>query len=167
MPRLFFLIFIFQSVISCLDKSFPLVIGHRGAMGYIAENTIPSIEKAIELGVDGIEIDIFKCASGELVVFHDVMLDKLTDLTGKIEEKSLDSLKKAKVLGAYQIPTLNEVMNLIDGRLILNIELKGSETAIPTNDLLRDYFKKSSWNPSKIIISSFKWDELNLFYNLN
>tara|TARA_B100000427_G_scaffold218897_1_gene182924 strand:+ start:686 stop:1399 length:714 start_codon:yes stop_codon:yes gene_type:complete len=154
-------------VISCIDKSFPLVIGHRGAMGYVAENTIPSIEKAIELGVDGIEIDIFKCASGELVVFHDVMLDKLTDLTGKIEEKSLDSLKKAKVLGAYQIPTLNEVMNLIDGRLILNIELKGSETAIPTNDLLRDYFKKSSWNPSKIIISSFKWDELNLFYNLN
>ena len=95
------------------------------------------------------------------------MLDKLTDLTGKIQEKSLDSLKKAKVLGAYQIPTLNEVMNLIDGRLILNIELKGPETAIPTNDLLRDYFKKSSWNPSKIIISSFKWDELNLFYNLN
>ena len=167
MPRLFFLIFIFLFVISCIDKSFPLVIGHRGAMGYVAENTIPSIEKAIELGVDGIEIDIFKCASGELVVFHDVMLDKLTDLTGKIEEKSLDSLKKAKVLGAYQIPTLNEVMNLIDGRLILNIELKGSETAIPTNDLLRDYFKKSSWNPSKIIISSFKWDELNLFYNLN
>ena len=167
MPRLFFLIFIFLFVISCIDKSFPLIIGHRGAMGYVAENTIPSIEKAIELGVDGIEIDIFKCASGELVVFHDVMLDKLTDLTGKIEEKSLDSLKKAKVLGAYQIPTLNEVMNLIDGRLILNIELKGSETAIPTNDLLRDYFKKSSWNPSKIIISSFKWDELNLFYNLN
>lgn len=167
MPRLFFLIFIFLFVISCIDKSFPLIIGHRGAMGYVAENTIPSIEKAIELGVDGIEIDIFKCASGELVVFHDVMLDKLTDLTGKIEEKSLDSLKKAKVLGAYQIPTLNEVMNLIDGRLILNIELKGSETAIPTNDLLRDYFKKSSWDPSKIIISSFKWDELNLFYNLN
>ena len=167
MPRLFFLIYIFLFVISCIDKSFPLVIGHRGAMGYVAENTIPSIEKAIELGVDGIEIDIFKCASGELVVFHDVMLDKLTDLTGKIEEKSLDSLKKAKVLGAYQIPTLNEVMNLIDGRLILNIELKGPETAIPTNDLLRDYFKKSSWNPSKIIISSFKWDELNLFYNLN
>ena len=167
MPRLFFLIYIFLFVISCIDKSFPLVIGHRGAMGYVAENTIPSIEKAIELGVDGIEIDIFKCASGELVVFHDVMLDKLTDLTGKIQEKSLDSLKKAKVLGAYQIPTLNEVMNLIDGRLILNIELKGSETAIPTNDLLRDYFKKSSWNPSKIIISSFKWDELNLFYNLN
>ena len=49
MPRPFFLIFIFLFVISCIDKSFPLVIGHRGAMGYVAENTIPSIEKAIEL----------------------------------------------------------------------------------------------------------------------
>ena len=75
MPRLFFLIFIFLFVISCIDKSFPLVIGHRGAMGYIAENTIPSIEKAIELGVDGIEIDIFKCASGELVVFQGTVSD--------------------------------------------------------------------------------------------
>ena len=167
MPRLFFLIFIFLSVISCLDKSFPLVIGHRGAMGYIAENTIPSIEKAIELGADGIEIDVFKCASGELVVFHDIMLGKLTNLNGNIEETSLDSLKKAKVLGSYAIPTLNEVMDLIDGSLILNIELKGSGTAVPTNDLLQDYFKNSSWDPSKIIISSFKWDELNIFSNLN
>ncbi len=167
MPRLIFLTFIFLFVISCFKKSFPISIGHRGAMGYIAENTIPSIEKAIELGADGIEIDVFKCASGELVVFHDLMLDKLTDLSGNIEETSLETIKKAKVLGSYEIPTLNEVMDLIDGSLILNIELKGSGTAGPTNDLLKDYFKKPSWDPSKIIISSFKWEELNIFFNLN
>ena len=167
MPRLIFLTFIFLFVISCFKKSSPIAIGHRGAMGYIAENTIPSIEKAIELGADGIEIDVFKCASGELVVFHDLMLDKLTDLSGNIEETSLETIKKAKVLGSYEIPTLNEVMDLIDGSLILNIELKGSGTAGPTNELLKDYFKKSSWDPSKIIISSFKWEELNIFFNLN
>ena len=167
MPRLILLTFIFLFVISCFKKSFPISIGHRGAMGYIAENTIPSIEKAIELGADGIEIDVFKCASGELVVFHDLMLDKLTDLSGNIEETSLETIKKAKVLGSYEIPTLNEVMDLIDGSLILNIELKGSGTAGPTNDLLKDYFKKPSWDPSKIIISSFKWEELNIFFNLN
>ena len=167
MPRLILLTFIFLFVISCFKKSFPISIGHRGAMGYIAENTIPSIEKAIELGADGIEIDVFKCASGELVVFHDLMLDKLTDLSGNIEETSLETIKKAKVLGSYEIPTLNEVMDLIDGSLILNIELKGSGTAGPTNDLLKDYLKKPSWDPSKIIISSFKWEELNIFFNLN
>ena len=167
MPRLILLTFIFLFVISCFKKSFPISIGHRGAMGYIAENTIPSIEKAIELGADGIEIDVFKCASGELVVFHDLMLDKLTDLSGNIEETSLETIKKAKVLGSYEIPTLNEVMDLIDGSLILNIELKGSGTAGPTNDLLKDYLKKPSWDPSKIIISSFKREELNIFFNLN
>ncbi|MDA0950447.1 MAG: glycerophosphodiester phosphodiesterase, partial [Bacteroidetes bacterium] len=45
------------------------VIGHRGAMGYETENTLASVEKAVELGVPMIEIDVFKIASGELVVF--------------------------------------------------------------------------------------------------
>ena len=49
-------------------------------MGYIAENTLPSIKKAIDLGANGVEIDIFRCASGELVVFHDKTLEKLRDL---------------------------------------------------------------------------------------
>ena len=47
----------------------PLVIGHRGAMGHETENTITSINKALELGVDMIEIDVFKIESGEIVVF--------------------------------------------------------------------------------------------------
>ena len=167
MVKLFFLTIFFLTMISCSNQSFPLVIGHRGAKGYVAENTIPSIKKAIELGVDGVEIDVFKCATGELVVFHDLMLDQLTDFKGYIEEMSLDSIKKARVLGSYTIPTLNEVMDLIDGRIILNIELKGPQTALLTNDLLQDYFKKTSWNPSNIIISSFNWNELVLFYNVN
>ena len=66
-------------VSSCSSSNQLLVIGHRGAKGHIAENTLPSIAKAIELGVDGVEIDIFKCASGELVVFHDQTLEKLTN----------------------------------------------------------------------------------------
>ena len=66
-----------------------MIIGHRGAMGHIAENTIPSIKKAMELGVDGIEIDIFKSKTGELVVFHDEKLDRLTNSTGSIESLEL------------------------------------------------------------------------------
>jgi len=41
-----------------------LIIGHRGAKGHVAENTLASIKKAIELGADGIEIDVFRCLSG-------------------------------------------------------------------------------------------------------
>ena len=63
-----------------------LTIGHRGARGYIAENTIESIQKALNLNVDGIEIDVFRCASGEIVVFHDTKLKRLTGHNGLIEE---------------------------------------------------------------------------------
>ena len=52
---------------SCNNKEI-LNIGHRGARGHIAENTLESIQKAIDLNVDGVEIDVFRCASGEIVV---------------------------------------------------------------------------------------------------
>ena len=45
--------------------------GHRGAKAYRPENTVASVKKALDMGVDGIEIDVHKCASGEIVVFHD------------------------------------------------------------------------------------------------
>ena len=81
-----------------------LKIGHRGACGYVAENTIESIEKAIALGVDGIEIDIFKCKSGELVLFHDHTLKKLVGRPEKIEELTLKELSKCLVNNKYSIP---------------------------------------------------------------
>ena len=154
-------------MMSCKNTSKPLVFGHRGAKGHIAENTLSSIQKAIELGVDGIEVDVFRCGSGELVVFHDRSVEKLTNGIGFIEQMSLNSIKKLNVLDQGKIPTLNEVLDLIDGQVILNIELKGSNTSFLTHQLLNSYFKSSNWKPEKIIISSFDWDELRAFYQLN
>ena len=142
----------------------PLIIGHRGARGHVAENTLPSVSKALSLGVDGIEVDVFRCASGELVVFHDVTLEKLTNATGPIEALELDSIRKIKVLKDYAIPTLEEVLTVIDGKVLLNIELKGTQTALLTNELLKKKFSEGSWSPDKILVSSFNWDELALFY---
>ena len=119
--------------LQCSSKNDPLIIGHRGAKGHVAENTLPSIAKAIELGVDGIEVDVFLCKSGELVVFHDKKLDRLTNAKGYIESLEYDSIKKISVLGKYKIPTLDEVLELIGGKAFLNIELKGSGTAEPTH----------------------------------
>lgn len=154
-------------MISCISDPNLLVIGHRGARGHLAENTLPSIAKAIELGVEGVEIDVFKCASGELVVFHDKTLEKLTNATGYIEQLSLDSIQKIEVLNGFTIPTLEEVLDLIDGRVFLNIELKGTQTALLTHELIQTYFEKDTWDPSKIIISSFDWEELKVFYSVN
>ena len=152
---------------SCTPSMNLLVIGHRGARGHLAENTLPSIAKALELGVDGIEIDVFRCATGELVVFHDQTLEKLTNATGYIEQLNLDSIRNIEVLNGFTIPTLEEVLNLINGSVMLNIELKGSQTAILTDQMLQTFFEKETWSAEKILISSFDWEELKLFYEVN
>ena len=163
------LIFLLMSLMisSCTHSKNLLVIGHRGARGHLAENTLPSIAKALELGVDGIEIDVFRCASEELVVFHDQTLEKLTNATGYIEQLDLDSIRNIEVLNGFTIPTLEEVLNLINGRVMLNIELKGSQTAILTDQMLQTFFEKETWSAEKILISSFDWEELKLFYEVN
>ncbi|MDG2396730.1 MAG: glycerophosphodiester phosphodiesterase family protein [Flavobacteriaceae bacterium] len=150
---------------SCYTGNGTFVIGHRGAKGYFPENTLLSVSKAIEFGVDAVEVDVFLCASGELVVFHDKKVDRLTNGYGNIEQLTLDSIKKLKVLDSEKIPTLNEVLDLIDSRILINIELKGQNTAIPTAILLRELFLSSKWTPDKVIISSFIWEELKIFSN--
>lgn len=141
-----------------------LKIGHRGAKGHLAENTLESIDKALQLNVDGIEIDVHVCKSGELVVFHDFTLDRMTNATGEIGKYTLTELKQFKVNGNYQIPTLVEVLNLIDNKCLLNIELKGEYTAKPVVDLLSKYYDK---NIKNIVLSSFLKEELTQVSKLN
>ncbi len=167
MKIILFSIVVVFTLINCNNPTIPLIIGHRGAKGHIAENTLESIEKAMELGVDGIEIDIFKCKSGELVVFHDKTLNRLTDAEGLIESLDIDSIRKIKIFNRYKIPTLIEVLDLIDGKVFLNIELKGSETALLTNQIIKNYLDKGNWTIEKFIISSFNWKELEIFYKNN
>ena len=114
-----------------------LKIGHRGAKGYIAENTLESVQKAMDLGVDGVESDVHICQTGELVVFHDFTLERLTGVTGEIATKSLKELKTLNVNGQFRIPTLLEVLDLIDRKCMLNIELKGQQTAYETCEIIQ------------------------------
>ena len=152
--------FMFCSLLLNSQESI-LNIGHRGAKGHIAENTIASIHKAIELGADGIEIDVFLCKSGEIVLFHDKTLEKLTNGEGNIEDKNLDELRKLKVLNSqHSIPTLEEVLKSIDKDVFLNIELKGRNTAQGSLDLIRKYIRKNKIELNNILFSSFNWEEL-------
>ena len=144
---------------SCSNHN-TLSIGHRGAKGYVAENTYESISKAIELGVDGIEIDVFKCASGELVLFHDKNLKELTGESGLIENLNIRELEQFLVLGKYKIPTLTDVLTRIEAPLFVNIELKGLNTAQSTSKIIKDLSKNTSWSLEHFIVSSFNWNEL-------
>ncbi|HEY5689306.1 MAG TPA: glycerophosphodiester phosphodiesterase family protein [Yeosuana sp.] len=144
-----------------------LKIGHRGAMGYIAENTLESIQKALDFAVHGIEIDVHLCASGELVVFHDFNLERLSNGKGPISKYTLSELKQLKIGNKFQIPTLEEVLGLINKKCILNIELKGQHTALETCRVIEKYVKLNSWNHSHFLVSSFQKQELEDVYKTN
>lgn len=144
-----------------------LRIGHRGSKGYVAENTLESINHAILLGVDGIEIDIFKCLSGELVLSHENDLKRLTGKSGQIEKLTLNELKKILVVGKYEIPTLTDFLRRIRTPLFVNIELKGLNTAQATSKIIVDLSKSTSWRLENFIVSSFYWDELEQFRSID
>ena len=144
-----------------------LRIGHRGSKGYVAENTLESINHAILLGVDGIEIDVFKCLSGELVLSHENNLKRLTGKSGQLEKLTLGELKKFLVVGKYKIHTLTDVLQTIETPLFVNIELKGLNTAQATSKIITNLSKSTSWRLENFIISSFNWNELEQFRSID
>ena len=81
-----------------MDKDL-LVIGHRGAMGHETENSLASVQKALDFEVDMIEIDVFRIESGEIVVFHDDRVERLTNGGGRIEEYNIVDLAQLRLDG--------------------------------------------------------------------
>ncbi|NKI26109.1 glycerophosphodiester phosphodiesterase [Arenibacter sp. 6A1] len=161
------ILFVLLLALSCTNMNKSLVIGHRGAMGHETENSLASIQKAMEMGVDMIEIDVFKIKSGEIVVFHDDKVDRLTNGKGKIESYELTELQNLKLRGNHNIPTLQQVLNLIDHKVRLNIELKGAHTADSVDFIINYYLKEKGWSLDNFLISSFRWDELKQMRALN
>jgi glycerophosphoryl diester phosphodiesterase len=95
-----------------------LVIAHRGASWEERENTLAAFERAIALGADYVELDVQAARGGELVVFHDHDLGRLTPLGGPLARRSLAELAEVG------IPTLAEVLELTAGRIGRMVELK-------------------------------------------
>jgi len=158
----------FLLLTSCeMTNSKPLVIGHRGAMGHETENTLASIQKALDLDVDMIEIDVFRIKSGEIVVFHDETVDRLANSGGNIEEYNISQVRQLILEGSHKIPMLQDVLKLINNQVALNIELKGSNTADKVNQIVNYYSENQGWSPENFVISSFKWDELKAMREKN
>jgi len=121
-----------------------------------------AFRRSIDACVDGIELDVQRCRSGEIVVIHDSDLKRTTNGAGLVKDKSLSQLKElsaglwfASGFDSERIPTLKEVFELVEGRVVLNIEIKNAPVEYPGIDddllaLLEDYPHKGS-----IIVSSF------------
>jgi glycerophosphoryl diester phosphodiesterase len=138
-----------------------LKIGHRGAKGYEPENTLISFEKAIDLKVDGIELDVHLSLDGVLMVIHDETIDRTTDRKGFVNLFTALELKK------YKIPTLIEVLDLVNQKCFINIELKGIGTAKPVVDIITHCISKKNWNYNDFLVSSFDWKMLEEVQMLN
>lgn len=142
-------------LLHCLSLHSITIIGHRGACGYAPENTLSSFKKAIECNVDMIEFDVRKCASGELVVFHDAKVDRITDGSGFVALKTLQELKQLTILGIERISLLTEVLDYIDRRVKVYIELKDLNIIHDVLHIIDDYVAHKQWDYSDFLIASF------------
>ena len=108
-----------------------LVWAHRGASGYAPENTLEAFKKAVEMGADGVELDVQLTKDDQMVVIHDELIDRTSDGRGWVKDMTLEELRKYnynKTHPEYEhadIPTLREVYELLKPTgLTINVELK-------------------------------------------
>ncbi|WP_180968111.1 glycerophosphodiester phosphodiesterase [Cytobacillus massiliigabonensis] len=145
------------------------IYGHRGAKGSYPENTLLSFKKAIDQGVDGLEIDVHLTKDGEVVVIHDETLDRTTNGTGWIKQMTLEEIRQVSAGSSFthfpeydeswdmeKVPTLQEVLELIAPYQIeLNIELKTYAVAYKGIEEKVQSIVEKYGNGRKVVYSSF------------
>jgi len=139
-----------------------ICFAHRGAKGYGPENTLAAFARALELGANWVEADVYP-VEGELVVFHDLRLERTTNGTGFVFRQTLPYLRSLNAGNGEKIPFLREVIDLLDGQIGLNIELKWPGTAAPVAALIDTCCRELGWHPDRFLVSSFIHSELQLF----
>lgn len=133
-----------------------LVIGHRGAAGHEPENTIRSFRAAMALGVDLVETDIQLTKDGQLVVFHDKLLDRVTTGTGYLADHDFDELAAAVSVDGEPIPLLSDVCAVLRGTSVkLMAEILDPNIAGLVVETL-----DRSLGPDGYIVASFHHDAL-------
>lgn len=115
----------------------PQVIAHRGASGQAPENTLAAFRRALDLGVDAVELDVQLSADGEAVVLHDPMVDRTTDGRGLVRDLPLDALRRldagrwfGEQFAGERIPTLAEALDLLRGVRVI-VEIKNGPVYYP------------------------------------
>ncbi|NOU67412.1 glycerophosphodiester phosphodiesterase [Paenibacillus sp. LMG 31461] len=143
-----------------MNKQQPIVIGHRGAAGEAPENTLASFALAFEQGAEGIELDVQLTKDGEIVVCHDLTVDRTTDGSGLIGDKSWEELKSLDAgfwfLEAFtgeRIPHLRQVFELVPRGHFINVEVKHAYEGRMEKSLLAFLDEMDRW--ADIVISSF------------
>lgn len=101
-----------------------LRIGHRGAAGHAPENTLASVEHAIALGADLVEVDVRRTSDGHLVIIHDKRVDRTTNGAGLVSRMSMCALQELDAGAGQRVPTVEELLQTAHGHVGLILELK-------------------------------------------
>ena len=150
------------------------IIAHRGVFNNIdiPENSIKSFKEALKLNID-VEFDIQLTKDNVLVIFHDDNLKRMTGIDKNIQECNYDEIKNLKLLNTNEyIPTLDEVLKLINDKVFMDIEIKNIKRIKDTCSLLVNKLNKYKKKilklilPSKFIIKYSKCDFISINKNL-
>lgn len=122
-------------MLEVFNMAYLYIVGHRGAAGLAPENTIASFKKAIECGVDFVELDVRSTRDGFLVVIHDDRVDRTTNGVGHVKDMSLAEIKRldagswfSQDYKGVKIPTLEEALEFLrDKEVGIIVEIKDRE----------------------------------------
>jgi glycerophosphoryl diester phosphodiesterase len=129
------------------------VYGHRGASAEYPENTLAAFRRALELDIEGIELDVHLSADGVPVVIHDETVDRTTNGQGAVADLTVEQLRGLDAGNGEYVPTLAEVLDLVGDRLHVDIEVKANVAGEAVLQEMRG--RNTRW-----LISSFDWDVL-------
>lgn len=143
-----------------------LNIAHRGASGDFTENTLQAFEEAIQRGCDAIEFDVQKIGN-TFRVFHDITLKRMFGIDKDIRDVSEAELNKLVYPNLEKIPTIEDALDCINGRVSVNIEIKGSDIATIIAGIAERYCEKVEWKDVDIVLSCFSHATVNMIRRLN
>lgn len=115
------------------------IYAHRGASAQHPENTLAAFAHAIELGVEGIELDVRLSADGIPMVIHDDTVDRTTNDTGTVAELTASELGMLDAGHGEYVPTLREVLALAEGKVRVNIEIKDPASVVQVTALVHEF----------------------------
>ncbi|QLG27870.1 glycerophosphodiester phosphodiesterase [Halorarum halophilum] len=135
------------------------IIGHRGCADQYPENTVHAVQRSSRY-LDTIEVDVRRCGSGELVVFHDETVDRLTDATGRVTDLDWTELRELEVMDSGEtIPRLSTVLEAFPRGVRAQVELKGRGLAEDVRDVV-------AGSDVEVAVSSFDIDALAEVHDL-
>jgi glycerophosphoryl diester phosphodiesterase len=142
-------------------RSRPFVYGHRGTRRGAPENTLGAMQRALDQGADGIELDVRLCKSGEVIVLHDIDLARVAKIPLRAQDATLAELQAHDLGAGERVPTLDAAMDLVLGtEHLLNIELKPDvpDSAALVSAVAARVAARAPAEQARVLFSSFSAD---------